>query len=58
MNDITIAHEMLAMRLPERNILKDLRQILLVAVKYISSTRVATTRQRYNRLCNQLGTVK
>jgi len=39
MNDVATAHNMLAMHLPERNILKYLRQILLAAVKDIPSTQ-------------------
>jgi len=58
MNDTTTAHKMLAMRLPKRNILKDLRETLLAADKDIPSTHAATTRQRYNTLCNQLGKIK
>jgi len=58
MNDPPTAHKMLAMRVSEPNILKDLRQILLAADKDIPSTRLATTKQRYITLCNQLGTVK
>jgi len=47
MNDTTTAHKMLDMRLPERNILKDLRRILLAADTDIPSTRVETVKQRY-----------
>ena len=47
MNDVTTAHMMLAMCRTERNILKDLRQILLTAVMDIPSSHVETTGQRY-----------
>jgi len=52
MNDVTTAHKILAMCQPERNILKDLQQILLAADMDISSTYVETTRQRYIIMCN------
>ena len=48
---------MLAMRLPERNILKDLRRILLAANEDTQSTHVGTPGQRYNMLCNKLGKI-
>jgi len=58
MNDTTTAHAMLAMRLPERNILNNLSQILLATDKHIPSTYVSRTRQRYTSLCNQLRKIK
>jgi len=48
---------MLAIRLPERNILKDLRRIFLALDADIPSTRVETLKQRYITLCNQLRTI-
>ena len=47
LNDVATAHKVLAMRLLERNISKDLRQILLAADEDIPSTHVETPRQRY-----------
>jgi len=49
------AHKMLAMCHPERNILKDLWQILLAADTDIPSSHVDRTRQRFLTLSNQLG---
>jgi hypothetical protein len=43
--------------LPERNILKDLRHILLAAHMHIPSRHVEISEKRYNTLCNQLGTI-
>jgi len=40
MNDVTTAHKMLAMCQAERNILSDLRQILLATDKDISSSHL------------------
>jgi len=57
MNDVVTAHKMLAMRLPERNILKDLRRILLAANEDIPSKHVETPGQRYNNLCTQFGKI-
>jgi len=57
MKGTATAREMLAMRLPDRNILKDLRQILFAADSDIPSTHVETYKQRYNTLCNKLGTI-
>jgi len=57
MNDTTTAHAMLGIRLTERNILKDLRQILLSTDKGIPSTHVATAR-RYNTLSKKLCKIK
>jgi len=57
MDDAATAHKMLSMRLPERNILKDQRQILLAANMDIPSRHVQTSKQRYNTLCNKLGTL-
>ena len=57
MNDAATARKMLAMRLPERNILKDLRQILLAANSDIPIRHFEASKQRYNTLCNQLGTI-
>jgi len=54
MNYVATVHKILAMRLPKRNILKDLSQILLAADEDNPSTHVETTRKRYNMLCNQL----
>jgi len=57
MNDSPTAHKMLAMEKPERNILTDLREILLAADTDIPSSHVDTTKQRFLTLCNQLGKV-
>jgi hypothetical protein len=57
MNDVSTAHKMLDMCQQERNILTDLRQILLAADMDIPSSHVDTIRQRYITLCNQLGKV-
>jgi len=51
-NHVVTAYKMLDMRLPERNILKDLRRILLAANEDTQSTHVGTPGQRYNKLCN------
>jgi len=47
MNDRKTAHKMLDTEQPERNILMDLREILLAAKTDILSRHVATTRQRF-----------
>jgi len=57
MNDVVTAHKMLAMRLPERNNLKYLRRILLLANEDIPGTHVETPGRRYNMLCNELGKI-
>jgi len=57
MNDRPTAQKMLAMEQPERNILTDLREILLAADTDIPSSHVDTTRQCLLMLCNQLCTV-
>jgi len=57
MNDAATAYKMLAMRLPECNILKNLRQILFATDMDIPSTHVGTSEQRYNTLCKQLCTI-
>ena len=57
-NDVATAHKILAMRLPQRNILKDLRPILLAADEANQRTHVETTTQRYSTLHNQLGKIK
>ena len=57
MNDRPTAHKMLAVEQPERNILTDLREILLAAHTDIPSSHVDTTRQRFLTLGNQLGKV-
>jgi len=54
MNDRPTAHKMQAMDQPERNILKDLREILLAADTTIPSTLVESSKQRFLTLCNQL----
>jgi len=54
MNDRSTAHKILAMEQPERNILTDLRKILLAAETDIPSSLVDTTRHRFLMLCNQL----
>jgi len=56
MGDATTAHKMLPMCVPEHNILKDLRRILLAADTDISSTCVETVKQSYITLCSHLGT--
>jgi len=58
MNDRPTAHKMVAMDQPERNIFKDLREILLAADTTIPSTLVESTKQRFLTLCNQLSKVK
>jgi len=58
MNDRPTSHKMLAMKQPERNILTDLREILLAADTDNSSSHVDTTRQSFLTLCNELGTLK
>jgi len=58
MNDLPTAHKMLAMDQPERNILKDLREILLATDTTIPSTLVESSKQRFLTLCNQLSKVK
>jgi len=45
------------MWLPEQNILKELRRILLAADTDIRSTRVEKVKQRYIALCNQSGNI-
>jgi len=57
MNDASTGRKMLDMRLPERNILNDLRQIFLAANSDIPRIHVETYKQRYNKLCNQLDTI-
>ena len=57
MNYPPTAHKMLAMCLPETNILKHLRRILLSADTNIPSTFGETVKERYITLCNTLGTV-
>jgi len=57
MNDAATARKMLAMRLYERNILKDIRHILLAADMDKPSRHVETSKQRYNTLCNQLRSI-
>jgi len=57
MNDVQTAHKMLDLCQQERNILTDLRQILLAADTDIPSSHVDTTRPRYITLCIQLDKV-
>ena len=54
MNDVPTAHRKLDLCQPVRNILTDLRLMLLAADMDIPSSHVDTTRQRYITLCNQL----
>jgi len=57
MNDRLTAHKMLAMDQPEREVLKDLRQILLAADTTIPSTRVESSKQSFLSRCNTIGSV-
>ena len=57
MNDLPTAHKMLAMCEPERDVLKDLRQVLLAADTTIPSSHVATVNDCYIMLCNTLVTI-
>jgi len=58
MNDRPTAHKMLTIEQLERNILTDLREILLAADADIPDSHVDTNTQRFLTLCNQLGAVK
>jgi len=57
LNYRSTVHKMMVMEQPERNILTDLREILLAADTDIPSSHVDTTIQRSLTLCNQLSTV-
>jgi len=57
MDDIATTQNMLAMRLRERNFLKDLRRYLIAAETDIPTTRVEKGKQREITLCKQCGTL-
>ena len=57
MDNPTTAHKMLVMCQPERNILNDLRQIVLAEDMDIPNSHVDTTKQRFITLCNTVRTV-
>jgi len=57
MNDPPTAQKMLAVCLPERNILNYLRRILLTVDTSNPSTYVETFNERYITLCNTIGIV-
>jgi len=57
MNNRPTAHKMLAMGQPEREVLKELRRILLAADTTKSSSHVQTVQERYITLCNTISKV-